>query len=180
MGMLSRNILDLLQNQYKHESANHFRYVARASWARYRGYDGAGDYFEREAKGEKHHAKMVRQYIEARNECVEPSGFEFNEPADFQFYDELFTTALTVEQETTDLLNNIYASAIELGDFMTSTWVQDLITRQIAEENEAQSIIDRIIQRGGGKDQVTAINQFRQDISASHDLDVWLKESLDD
>jgi len=178
--MLPRTILDLLQNQYKHESANHFRYIARSSWANKRGFNNTAVYFAKEANGELKHSSIVRDYIEQRNEAVEPSGFAFDDSSIFKTFDELFTTALKVEQETTDLLNNIYQEAIAVGDFMTSTWVQQLITEQIEEENIYQTIIDRMIQRGGGGDEVTALNNFRKDQSASHDLDAWIGETFND
>ena len=180
MGMISSKILDLLQTQYKHESSNHFRYVARSSWSRYRGLEAAGDFFAKEAEGEAGHAKIVRDYIESRNEAVDPAGFDFSDASQWNYYDELFTTAQQVEYETTDMLNNIYSVAMESGDFMTSTWVQGLITEQIEEENLYQTMIDRIVQRGGGVDQVTAINAFRKDISAVHDFEIFLSERNED
>jgi len=180
MGMLSRNILDLLQLQYKHEMSNHFRYIARSSWAKYRGFDSAGDFLDKESIGESGHAKIVRDYIEQRNETIIPCGFEFEENCTFTYYDELFTTAQKIEQLTTDMLNNIYAESIAVGDFMTSSWVQQLIIEQIEEENTYQSIIDRITQRGGGGDQITALNAFRKDISATHDIEMWLREEFND
>lgn len=178
MGMLSAKILDLLQTQYKHETLNSLRYVARSSWARCRGLEAAGDFFAKESEGELGHAKIVKDYIEARNEAVEPAGLAFDEVAQWNYYDELFTSAQQVEYVTTDMLNTIYKTAMELGDFMTSTWVQGLITEQIEEENLYQTMIDRIIQRGGGTDKVSAINAFRKDISSVHDFEMFLATRL--
>ena len=174
MGMLSRQILDLLQKQFQHETANSLRYVARASWARYRGFEAVGKFFDGEAKGERHHAKAVRKYIEDRNEAVDPSGFAFSDTSEFGTFDVLFTSALVVEQTTTDMLSEIFKQAMLLGDAMTVVWVQDLIREQIEEENTYQTIIDRMIQRGGGGDQVSALANFNRDPSAEHDIDVWM------
>lgn len=179
MGMLSRQILDLLQAQFKHETANHLRYVARASWARYRGFEGAGDFFEKEADGELAHAKVVREYIEARNEVVRPEGLSFTETSEFGSFDVLFTSALVVEQGTTDKLSEIFQQALTIGDVMTVQWVQGLISEQVEEESLYQTIIDRMVQRGGGGDQVSALARFKDDPAAAHDIDVWLAERME-
>lgn len=180
MGMLSRQVLELLQTQYRHEMANHFRYVARASWARYRGFEGAGDFFEKEADGEAGHAKIVREYIEARNEAVNPQGVSFTDSSEFGTFDVLFTTALAVEQLTTDMLSAIYTEALGVNDIMTVQWVQGLIAEQVEEENTYQTIIDRMVQRGGGSDQVSALGAFSRDPAAAHDIDTWIAERMED
>jgi ferritin len=165
MGLISSNILKLLQDQYRHEMSNHFRYVARSSWARFRGLEGIGDFFDGEAKGEAEHADKVRSYIEDRNEAVAPAPYAFDDPADWKAFGELFTSALEVERDTTERLQTIYAEAIKAGDFMKSTWVQGLISEQCEEENLYVTILDRITARG-------------DDLSACHDIDVWIAERL--
>jgi ferritin len=176
MGVISSNILSLLQAQYKHEISNYFRYTARASWARFRGFENTGDYFEKEAEGEKGHAEIVRKYIEDRNEAIDPAGLVYNDSSLFAYFDELFTSALQVERDTTDKLQTIYKSAFDAGDYMTVEWVMALIKEQVEEENTYQSIIDRIVQRGGGDAQDKAIETFRKDISAAHDIDSFIGE----
>lgn len=163
MGIISSNILELLQEQYRHEMRNHFRYLARSSWARYRGFEGAGDFFEQEAEGEKGHADKVRKYIEDRNEAVIIVPFDYSDSSNFADFADLFTTALEVERDTTERLSVIYAEAIKAMDYMTSSWVQSLIIENIEEENLYTTIIDRITARG-------------VDTAANHDIDVWLAE----
>lgn len=163
MGILSSNILDLLQAQYRHEMSNHFRYVARSSWARFRGLEGIGDFFDNEAKGEAEHADKVRSYIEDRNEAVRPSPYAFDDGQDWKTFQELFTSALEVERDTTERLQTIYAEAIKAGDYMTSIWVQDLINEQREEENLYVTILDRIAIRG-------------DELATAHDIDVWIAE----
>ncbi len=176
MSSVPETVLSLLQAQWKHETANSMRYTARASWARFRGLEGTGDFFEQEAAGEQGHAKLVREFIEARNEALAPEGFAFDEPSAFGSFDALFTSALEVERTTTDMLNAIYAEAVRVADFQTSIWVQQLISEQTEEENLYQTIIDRMVQRGGGSGQDEALTAFRKDGAAIHDLDVWIAE----
>jgi ferritin len=176
MGVIYANILSLLQAQYKHEISNYFRYLARSSWARFRGLENTGDFFEKEAEGEKGHADIVRKYIEDRNEALDPAGLVFADSSLFATFDELFTTAQIVERETTDSLQAIYAESFKAGDYMTCEWMMKLIKEQVLEESEYQTIIDRIVQRGGGIGQEESIKAFRNDISAVHDIDLFLGE----
>ena len=173
MSVMVMNILGLLQLQYSHEMNNYRRYLIRSSWARNRGLENTGDFFEKEAEGEKTHADKVREYIEARNECLEPPNLDYEDSA-LSFMDELFTTALDIEYKTTDMLVNIYLESVRLGDIQTAVWVQELIAEQTEEENLYQAIIDRIIARGGGIAQNEAIKMFRADISGAHDIDVYI------
>ena len=180
MATIPSHILDLLQDQFKHETSNHFRYAVRASWAKYRGFDGSGKYFDNESKGELKHAKKVKDYIELRNQELVISPFTYDDPEGFQYLDELYTSALKVEQDTTEKLNFIFTEALAAGDIQTVVWVQELAAYQSIEENEVQSYIDRIVSRGGGGLQVDAIETFREDISAAHDFDTYVAEGLED
>jgi ferritin len=162
MGQISENILLLLQEQHRHELANSFRYLERASWARFAGFEATGDFFENEAEGERGHADKVRKYIEDRNEMVKiaPLSYVDTIPASFP---ELFLTALEVERETTEKLNTLYAEAFRMGDFMTCGFIQSMINEQVEEENLYQTIIDRLTSRG-------------TEMATNHDIDVWIGE----
>lgn len=160
MGVLSSNMLSMLSAQWSHEMANHARYIARASWMRYRGLEDSGDFFEQEAGGEKEHADIVRKYIEDRNEALVPA-WEAIEPLPSEYAD-MFVSALDIERGTTERLQAIYAAAIAEGDYMTSTWVQGMISENVEEENLYQTIIDHIAMRG-------------VDTATVHDIDCWVK-----
>lgn len=165
MSMIPSNILDLLQEQYKHETKNYLRYLVRASWARYRGLEGAGDFFEKEADGEKAHAEQVRKYIEDRNEALNPIGLVYDEPANFGKFIDIFQTALAIERETTERLSTIHAEAMKAMDLITAIWVQPLIYEQIEEENLYTTALDRFGIRG-------------VDIASDHDIDCWIASRL--
>lgn len=161
MGILSSNIRDLLQEQYRHEMSNHLRYVARSSWARFRGLEGIGSFFDGQAADESAHAASVRKYVEDRNEMVLPAPYVFDESMSWGSFADLFSSALEIERETTERLYIIYAEAVKAGDFMTSTWIQGLISEQVEEENIYTTILDRITSRGN-------------ELATAHDIDCWI------
>lgn len=165
MGNLSAVALGLLQTQFRHELSNNLRYLARSSWARFRGLEATADFFNKEAEGEMRHALLVRKWIEDRNETLVPEPFEFEDPSTFATFNSLFSTALEVERETTRMLNAIYAAALAEGDFQLVTQVSELCAEQIEEENLYQTILDRIAARGA-------------DNASAHDIDVWIGETF--
>ena len=174
MGSIPAAVLSLLQAQFAHENANYFRYTARSTWASFSGLKGAAAFFSHEANDELDHAKIVRKYIESRNESVICAPFAFDEDGNIATFDELFTSALEVERATTAGIEEIYAEAYNVGDFMTCEWVGKMLAIQVEEENTYQEIIDRIVQRGGGQGQDLSLTVFRSDPAAVHDLDVWI------
>jgi len=175
MGILSNQILELLKQQYVHELTNYKRYIQFSSWCRFRGFENTGNFFASQAKDEISHAEKVQKYIEDRNEQL----YILDTPvtyAKIDFFDELFTNALEVERSTTETLERIYAESLSLSDYMTIEWIRELLVEQIAEENEFQTIIDRIVQRGGGGKPDDAISLFRKELAGAHDLDVLIGE----
>jgi ferritin len=163
MGNLSAAALSLLQAQYRHETSNSLRYFARASWARFRGFEATADFFQKEAEGERKHAVIVQKWIEDRNEQLTPEPLQYSDPSSFIEYASLFESAIEVERVTTEMLNKIYAQALSDGDFQLVTQVSELVIEQIEEENLYQTILDRIGSRGN-------------DASANHDIDLWIGE----
>lgn len=163
MGNLSAAALALLQEQYRHETSNSLRYFARASWARFRGFEATADFFQQEAKGEREHADKVQSWIEDRNEQLVPEPYSYDDPSSFIAFPDLFLSALEIERLTTTMLNRIYSQALLDNDYQLIAQVLPLIAEQTEEENLYQTIIDRIRARGS-------------DESAGHDIDVWIGE----
>ena len=163
MGILSAVLLDLLQEQFRHETANSLRYIARSSYARYRGLEATADFFSREAEGEQEHARVVRSWIEDRNCAVIPEPLTYTDSSSFSSYTDLFVSALLVERGTTERLNTLYFTALGECDGMLAIAVQKLLAEQTEEENLYQTILDRIKARGS-------------DAATDHDIDIWIGE----
>jgi len=152
--------------------------MARASWCKMHGLTASMKYFKKESHGEHRHAKMVRNYIQYRGAMLEPEGFAYDMPTVFDFYDELFTSALDLERKTTEHISLIMAEALRVGDYMTSTWIQKLVKIQIEEEDEATQIVDYIMTRGGPGALDAALEAFRNDPSAITDTDDWIGDTF--
>ena len=160
---MSAGALSMLQEQFKHELSNSLRYLARSSWARYRGFEASADFFYKEAKGEQEHADKIRKIIEDRNDALIPEPYNYVDGSAFSDLPELFKTALAVERDTTTRLNAIYAHALAEGDFLLLQPISEMLVEQIEEENQYVTIVDRFTSRG-------------EDAASNHDMDVWIGE----
>jgi len=175
MSKLSPTIQEALSLQYAHEIANSLKYRYRQSWAEFRGLTGCAKYFAKEADGEVGHANMVARYLFDRNEELKLRYIPNDEAPITDFVD-LFKTSQAVELATTDLIKGLLAMARAEGDFQTEQWLfkpDGLLAIQTEEENEIQTILDRI-------EQYTIMglepNGFGEMI---HQIDAWIAEGLE-
>jgi len=146
MSKLSATIREALSLQYAHEVANSLKYRYRQSWAEFRGLTGAAKYFAKEAEGETAHANMVLSYLIDRNEelLIKPIPNAELPIADFVT---IFKTSQEVELATTELIKGLLVAARSEADFQTEQWLlrpDGLLAIQTEEENEIQTILDRI------------------------------------
>lgn len=160
MAILTARIKQLLEDQYRHEINNSMRYSVRQSWADSVGMNNAARFFEKEAKGERGHAKKVLDYLNSRNVFAQISPLQYGE-SDPENFINLFESALQIERDTTEKLTSLASAAFSEGDLQTFFWVSDLITEQTEEENLYQTILDR-----------AKITQN------DHLLDVWIGETF--
>lgn len=175
MAKLSPTIREALSLQYAHEVANSLKYRYRQSWAEFRGLDGCAKYFAKEADGEIEHSKIVARYLFDRNEelIVKPI---LNSELPLADFVSIFTTSQEVELGTTELIKGLLALARSEGDFQTEQWLfkpDGLLAIQTEEENEIQTILDRI-----GQYQIAGMEP--EDMGEMiHQIDMWIAEGLE-
>jgi ferritin len=133
----------MLNEQFRHEQANSFRYFQRQNWAEFKGYVGSAAYYKQEAKGERGHADKILAYINDRNALATLQPFAWDEPNNWPDLIDLFSTALEVERDTTARLTTIYQAAFSEGDIMTVNFMAEMIDEQKNEEAEYTTILDR-------------------------------------
>ena len=140
---LSENILLMLNEQWRHEQGNSFRYFQRQNWAEFKGYIGSAAYYKQEAEGERGHADKILNYINDRNALATLQPLAWDEPNNWNDLIDLFSTALEIERDTTARLTAIYQSAFVEGDIMTVNFMAEMIDEQRGEEKEYVGILDR-------------------------------------
>jgi ferritin len=165
---LSENIRSMLEEQYRHEKANHFIYTQARAWAEYKGFNNVAAFFKAQADGENDHAELVFSYLMDKNDIINIEPFNFDNPS-FPFAGgtliSLFEAGLKTEYGTTEALSAIYKAAFAENDFMTSEFMLPMIKEQAEEESVFQTILDRfaIYFDSPGRD---------------HLLDIWVGETF--
>jgi ferritin len=175
MSKLSPTIREALSLQYAHEVANSLKYRYRQSWAEYRGLTGCAKYFAKEADGEIGHANMVAAYLFDRNEELQVRYIPNDETPPVDFVG-VFTSSQVVELATTELIKGLLILARSEGDFQTEQWLfkpDGLMAIQTEEENEIQTILDRIEQYRITGLEDAGIGEL------IHQIDVWIAEGLE-
>lgn len=165
MGTMSENMLNLFNLQYAHETYNALRYDQRANWCDFNGYNGCAAFYHQEANGEHEHAQKVLEFINDRSSMATIQPINFDEPNNWDDLIQLFETAQAVEYDTTRALTAIYSAAMAESDIMAVNWAADMIAKQLDEEREYSTILDRF-------------RNFPASPSRNHDIDVWVLETF--
>lgn len=143
MPNISSVSLNLLNQQIAHELWNSSIYRYMGSYLKKMGLNNIGDFFYGDqVKEEQSHAQLISDYINDRNETVlalpVPEG-----TLDIQNLNHFASLYLEREQLTTSKLSAIAQQALSEGDYMLFDFMQEMIHKQRAEEDEALTFLDR-------------------------------------
>jgi ferritin len=133
--LISTTLSDLLVNQLAHELKNYNLYKTFANYFDVEGLVSLSEYYTKRAEEELKHHQWIYDYLTEADiifqyPAIEANGYKVKN------YVEPFQLTVDREIETTDLIYKIYETALTEKDYMTATWLQQLlIPEQIEEEN---------------------------------------------
>ena len=145
---LSKDIIDLLVNQLSHELHNHSIYRTFSNYFGTHGLPDLEEYFNLRSEEEYKHHKWILWYLsytdaEFQYPAVEPVNIEIKNNVI------PFKETVDVEINTTMLINNIVAKALELNDYSTYAWLMGnddehgkLVLEQVEEESISRTILE--------------------------------------
>ena len=141
--MLKENIEKILNEQVEKEGYSSNLYLAMASWAEVKGYNGIAKWLYAQSDEERMHMLKVIEYINERGgHAIIP---EFKKPGiEYGNIKDLFDAVLEHEQYITASINEIVGLTLDEKDFNTHSWVQWFVTEQIEEESSVQDILDKL------------------------------------
>lgn len=147
--MLPKKIESALNQQIEKEGYAAQLYLAMASWAETKGYQGISGWFYAQHKEEiEHMLKFVKYVNERGGKAVIP---QINQPPkSFEGVKEVFEASLEHEQLVTSSINNIVGLCLEEKDFTTHNWIQWFVYEQLEEESSVQAILDKLNLVGDG------------------------------
>jgi ferritin len=148
--MISKKIVDTLNNQILLEAESSQFYLAMASWAERQGLNGTSDFFYRQSDEEREHMlKLVRYVNERGGSATIPATSE--PKADYKDITHVFDAFLNHEITVTEKINELVGICLDERDYTTHNFMQWFVSEQIEEEATARGIKDKLKLIGNDK-----------------------------
>ena len=145
--MLTKPMLDALNEQIKHEINSAYLYLAMSIHCTSAGLPGFASWLRIQWQEELGHAMKLAAIVQDRGGKVVLQGVD-KPPADFKSPLDIFQQVLTHEQKVTALINRLYETALKENDFATQVEVQWFIKEQVEEERNALGIVEQLKMAG--------------------------------
>ncbi len=160
--MLSKSILNALNDQINKEMYSAYLYLAMSTGCAERNLPGFANWLRVQSKEENAHAMKMYGYVHDHGNHVELQAIE-KPPTKFKSPREIFEHVLEHEQKVTGMIRKIYELAFKENDYATQIFMQWFVTEQVEEEKNAAYILDRLKLIG---DHVPALIMFDKEVGA--------------
>lgn len=141
--MLPKKVEEILNRQIEREDYSSQLYLAMASWAENKGFEGVSEWLYAQSEEERMHMLKLVKYVNERDGVAKIPGME-TPPADFSDVFVMFDDVLKHEQYISASINEIVGVCMEENDYTTQNWIQWFVTEQIEEEASVKAIIDKL------------------------------------
>jgi ferritin len=148
--MLSKKIQDLLNRQVELEAASSQYYLAMASWADVKGYNGVSKFLYKHSDEERMHMLKLVHFINERGgHGLVPA---LKAPtSSFKNIQEIFEMILKHEVHVSAEINKLVERCLAEKDYTTHNFLQWYVSEQIEEEALARKILDKLNLIGNDK-----------------------------
>jgi len=158
--MLHKDIETALNKQIESEGFASAQYLAMASWAESKGFEGTAQFLYRQSDEERMHMLKLFHYVnDAGGYAVSPG--VASPRIEFSSFPELFELILEQEKGVSEKINELVELAFDKKDHTTHNFLQWYVAEQLEEEALFRSILDKlkIIGDNGG-----ALYMFDKDL----------------
>ncbi len=147
---MNSTIEKLLNDQVKYEASASMQYLAMASWADEKGYNGVAQFFYLQSNEERVHMTKLVKFINERSaKVIIP---ELDKPkSNFKSLNELFETFLESEVFVTQQINHVIFECLQNKDYNVHNFMQWYVTEQLEEEAVARTLLDKLTIIGDDK-----------------------------
>lgn len=160
--MFTKTVEKALNEQIEAEMASSQYYLAMASWAETKGFNGVSDFLYSQSDEERRHMLKLVKYINERGgQALVPAMRA--QPKSFKSLTYVFEQLLAHEIEISRLINELVAICLDERDFTTQNFLQWYVSEQIEEEALARTIMDKLRLIGNDKG---GLYLFDRDISS--------------
>ena len=154
---MDQRVYELINNQINKELYSAYLYLSFADYYEEEGLDGYANWYEIQAREERDHAMIFRNYLHDNGERVKLLAIDQPDKT-FTSHLEPLEAALEHEKYVTSLINDIYAAAMEAKDYRAMKFLDWFIEEQGEEEDTAETMLTRM-------------KLFGNDAKALYDLD---------
>jgi len=148
--MLSKKIEKALNRQVEIEAESSQFYLAMASWAETKGFNGTAAFLYMHSDEERAHMlKLVRFINERGGHAVVPALKQ--PPMEFKGITDIFEALLGHEVKVTEEINGLVHTTLQERDYTTHNFLQWYVSEQIEEEALARTIMDKLSMIGSDK-----------------------------
>jgi ferritin len=165
---LSKTIEAALNAQMTNEAHNAQIYLAYASWADNKGYDGIANFLFRHANEERNHMMKFLEYILKRGGKVVVTAIPApgDNPANMN---DCFEKVFKYEVENTTKIYDIVNMSMAEKDWATWNFLQWFVKEQTEEETLALDLLDKIKIAGGAGAKDDALFSLNKDLATKPD-----------
>ena len=165
---LSTTLAKVLNQQMTNEAANAQIYLAYASWATDKGYDGIANFLFRHANEERNHMMKILEYILKRGAKVTVTEIPSPGPDPVNVND-CFEKIFKSEVDNTQKIYRIVDLSMEERDWATWNFMQWFVKEQTEEETLALDLLSKIKVAGGAKANDDALYTLDRDLGSTPD-----------
>jgi ferritin len=165
---LSPTLAQALNKQMTNEAANAQIYLAYASWASEKGYDGIANFLFRHANEERNHMMKILEYILKRGAKVVVTEIPAPGP-DPTSVNDCFEKVFTSEVENTSAIYRIVEMSMAEKDWATWNFMQWFVKEQTEEETLALDLLSKIKVAGGASANDDALYVLDKDLAQTGD-----------
>jgi ferritin len=148
--MLNKTVEKALNNQIEVEHFSSLIYLAMASWAETKGYNGAADFLYLHSEEEREHMLKLFHYVNDRGgHAIVPNS---DQPKiEYDSLQAIFEEILSHERFVTAEINKLVGICYDEKDYTTQNFLQWYVEEQIEEESLFSTILDKLNLLGGDK-----------------------------
>ncbi len=165
---LSPTLAQALNNQMTNEAHNAQIYLAYASWASDRGYEGIANFLFRHANEERNHMMKILEYILKRGAKVVVTAIPEPGPDPISIND-CFEKVFKSEVENTSSIYNLVNMSMAEKDWATWNFMQWFVKEQTEEETLALDLLAKIKVAGGENAKDDALYALDKDLEKTPD-----------
>ncbi|MDV6169975.1 ferritin [Flavobacterium sp. DG1-102-2] len=141
--MLSDKMQQALNDQIRMEAESSQIYLAMASWAEIKGFEGISAFMFKQSDEERQHMLKLLKYVNQRGGEAVVSALD--EPRlDYSSFRTLFRQLYEHEVKVSASINELVDIALTGKDYATHNFLQWYVSEQIEEEATAKVILDKI------------------------------------